>query len=115
MSVFVDLWRDPFLTRNEYAKPIAKLIRMLPRLKMFRFTFNEQDGLAHLLITHPHVLQHVGIVERRRFNSYPEDYQEGDLVVHFAGCRVSDKDCDKMFVDFWNKRTVVKLDFLRTV
>ncbi|CCX33397.1 galactosyl transferase GMA12/MNN10 family-domain-containing protein [Pyronema domesticum] len=88
MSAFVDLWHDPYLM-----KP--------------KFTFSEQDGLAHLIINHPHVLKHVGIVNQRLINSYPQMYRDHELLVHFAGCRGGGRDCDKMFKDFWNRRTIV--------
>ncbi|KAF8532331.1 galactosyl transferase [Trichophaea hybrida] len=88
MSAFIDLWHDPYLIRNE-------------------FTFNEQDGLAHLIISHPHVTKHVGIVNRSLINVYSNEYKENDFVVHFAGCRTSDKDCDILFQDFWNRRTII--------
>jgi hypothetical protein len=34
-------------------------------------------------------------------------YREHELLVHFAGCRGGGRDCDKMFKDFWNRRTIV--------
>jgi hypothetical protein len=72
-----------------------------------RFTFNEQDGLAHLILTHPHVRRHVAIVPQSKINIYPSNFRAGDFLVHFAGCRNSGRDCDKLAIDFWNSRTVV--------
>ena len=80
-----------------------------------RFTFNDQEGLAHLILTHPHVCEHVGIVEQHKVNMYPYMYHDGDLLVHFAGCRYSNTDCDQQAVDFWNRRTVVGSDVPKNV
>ncbi|KAK2745887.1 hypothetical protein FQN57_003500 [Myotisia sp. PD_48] len=88
MSAFLDLWRDPNNMNPKYS-------------------YWEQDALSHLILNHPHVLKHVGIVDQKHFNSYPGQFKPEDLVVHFAGCKVVGKNCDENFINFYNKRVVL--------
>lgn len=89
--------------------PPRSLLGMYPpdSRRACRYPYNEQDGLTHLILAHPHVAKHIGIVPQSMINVYPADFKDGDFLVHFAGCRNSGKDCDKMFVDFWNRRTPI--------
>ncbi|CCX07759.1 Similar to alpha-1,2-galactosyltransferase gmh3 [Schizosaccharomyces japonicus yFS275]; acc. no. XP_002174998 [Pyronema omphalodes CBS 100304] len=89
MSAFVDLWHDPYIMQA-------------------KFTFSEQDGLSHLIMSHPHVLKHVGVMDQCLINSYPSMYKDHELVVHFAGCRMQGQElCDKQYIDFWNRRMIL--------
>lgn len=56
------------------------------------WVFAENDGWTHLFTKHQMVRDHTGNTHQRALNSYPhynglgEHWEEGDLVVHFAGC-----------------------------
>jgi hypothetical protein len=55
----------------------------------------EQAAVRHLLETDPAVAARVRVVPHRLFNSHPHadpgGYAEGDLVAHFAGGTLADK------------------------
>lgn len=60
---------------------------------------------------HPTILEHVGIVPQRLFNAYPigqptMGWQEGDLIVHLAGCWVQNE-CQQRWEQYMGRRTVV--------
>lgn len=86
------------------------------------FATQEQEALRHMMEHHKGIREHVGIIPQRLINSYPyvphrEDmeWQEGDFVVHFAGCwffpvlggvdfRIWDK-CEEWWMEFWGRRS----------
>ena len=90
MSAFVDLWHDPYFVNAG-------------------FHWNEQDALSHLILNHKNLLKHIGIIkDRKLINSYAQDYKDGELLVHFAGCRAwKGNGCDPLFREFWDKRKTV--------
>ena len=72
MKLFVDLWSD------------ALIVERTPS-----WAQKEQDALTHLIIHHPVLRERVGFVDQRLINGYVEgadEWKEGDLVLHFAGC-----------------------------
>ncbi|KAK9239176.1 galactosyl transferase GMA12/MNN10 family-domain-containing protein [Lipomyces kononenkoae] len=92
-TAFLDMWADPMYVNGQFER-------------------QEQDVLNHIIINHPKLREHVAIIPQRVINAYSVGGDEmgwvtGDLVVHFAGCWVSN-DCDKRWQDFWNRRFVVK-------
>ena len=72
-EMFLDLWVEPMYVDRDW---IAQ----------------EQDALVHMLAHHRFVSDHVALVHQSVMNSYATEryvdelWQEGDLVVHFAGC-----------------------------
>ncbi|KAI5781506.1 galactosyl transferase GMA12/MNN10 family-domain-containing protein [Geopyxis carbonaria] len=93
-QLFLDLWADPLLVRENWIG-------------------QEQDALVHLLRYHKAVREHVGFVPQREINAYhSEDKEErrwrtGDRVVHFAGCWVKGE-CDVHWEKHWRGREVVE-------
>jgi hypothetical protein len=68
----------------------------------------------HLARHHSVFRQHLGIIKQRVANAYSEGgnemgWQDGDLLVHFAGCWVSDS-CSERWESFWARRGKVPLD-----
>ncbi|KAK1909211.1 hypothetical protein P3342_011290 [Pyrenophora teres f. teres] len=68
----------------------------------------EQDSIRHLMLEHQLVRQHVGIYPQRKFKAYVQGgsnmgYRDGDLVVHLAGCWVTES-CKDWFEQYWGKR-----------
>jgi hypothetical protein len=56
------------------------------------------------MMTHPHFLKHVGIVDQKLINQYMYELEEGDFVLHFAGCWANEEwNCDELFKEHWNK------------
>ncbi|KAL1898016.1 hypothetical protein Cpir12675_002102 [Ceratocystis pirilliformis] len=90
-QILMDIWTDPFFIRKN-------------------FVGAEQDTLGHLLYHHPTLRKHVSIVRQRVANSFynggdETHYQDGDLLVHLAGCWVTDK-CLENFEDMWDRRKI---------
>jgi hypothetical protein len=55
--------------------------------------------------------EHTGLIKQRVANAYVEggpsmSWEKGDLVVHLAGCWVSDK-CEERWNEFWDKRETI--------
>jgi len=72
MKLFVDLWSDPLI--------VEKTPSWIQR---------EQQALTYLIVHHPQLRERVGYVDQRLINGYVEgddQWKEGDLLVHFAGC-----------------------------
>jgi hypothetical protein len=89
-----------------------------------KFATEEQETLRHLMENHKGIREGVGIVPQRLINSYADvpfredmEWQQGDFVVHFAGCwygtclwdgvvngRIHDK-CEEWWMDFWGRRS----------
>lgn len=69
----LDVWADPL--------PIEK-----------NWVMQENDGWTHLYRFHDIVRNHTACLNQRALNAYPpynvlgKHWQEGDLLVHFAGC-----------------------------
>jgi len=85
----LDIWTDPLMMSNPW--PGA-----------------EQDAIKHLTLEHLMVRQHVGIVPQRVLNAYVEGgdemrFFEGDLIVHMAGCWVTES-CAERYQKFWDQR-----------
>ena len=58
-----------------------------------KFATEEQEALRHLMENHKGIREGIGIVPQRMINSYADvpfredmQWQQGDFVVHFAGC-----------------------------
>ncbi|OLL24524.1 putative alpha-1,2-galactosyltransferase gmh1 [Neolecta irregularis DAH-3] len=76
-----------------------------PDLKQATGFGKEQDLIRDLLVRHDTFRNHAGIVQQRLINAYYEGgdnmkWQEGDLVVHFAGCWVNKK-CGVWWNEMW--------------
>jgi len=72
MALFVDLWSDRLI--------VEKTPSWIQR---------EQQALTYLIVHHAHLRERVGYVDQRLINGYvegPDQWKEGDLLVHFAGC-----------------------------
>ncbi|KAF2404271.1 hypothetical protein EJ06DRAFT_546212 [Trichodelitschia bisporula] len=85
----LDMWVDPFFYRMDWFG-------------------QEQQTLLHLIEHHKTLRDHLGLIKQRVANAYPigpeyMKWQEGDLLVHFAGCWV-DSSCQERWAEFWNKR-----------
>ena len=69
----LDMWADPLATAKDWIFP-------------------ENDGWTHLWNNHEIVRKHTGLVKQRSMNAYSPwnpngaHYEDGDLLVHFAGC-----------------------------
>jgi len=88
----LDMWADPFFMKMDWAG-------------------REQDTLLHFVKHHRTFREHLGLIKQRVANSYSEGgpdmtWQEGDLIIHFAGCWVDDT-CQERWKEFWNKRATV--------
>ncbi|KAF1991743.1 glycosyltransferase family 34 protein [Aulographum hederae CBS 113979] len=91
-QMLMDLWRDPLFVQQPWEG-------------------REQEVLRKLIVNHSTVRQHVGLIGQRVINSYPQGgdimgWREGDLIVHMAGCWVSNH-CQEWWRDFWNKKKSV--------
>ncbi|KAK9467509.1 galactosyl transferase GMA12/MNN10 family-domain-containing protein [Lipomyces arxii] len=85
----LDMWLDPIYVERKFERL-------------------EQDALNHLIVHHPSIREHVGIVNQRAINAYPggdmaAGWHTGDLVIHFAGCWVHHQ-CEQQWTHYWNKR-----------
>ena len=86
----LEMWADPLATATDWVFP-------------------ENDGWTHLFKNHQIVRDHTAIVNQRALNAYPEynqlgeHWQEGDLLVHFAGCGNNEK-CPQHWKEMWDKR-----------
>jgi hypothetical protein len=74
MRMLIDLWSDPLIVEKEPS-----------------WTLREQDALTYLLLNHPTLRRRTGFVHQSLINAFSEGrlfqkYEEGDLLVHFAGC-----------------------------
>ena len=69
----LEMWADPLATSQGWIMP-------------------ENDGWVHLYRFHKIVQNHTACLNQRALNAYPsynvlgQHWQEGDLLVHFAGC-----------------------------
>ena len=69
----LEMWAGPLATQQDWL-------------------FQESDGWTHLFKSHKIVHDHTGHTNQRALNGYPahnglgEHWEEGDLLVHFAGC-----------------------------
>ncbi|EEB09217.1 alpha-1,2-galactosyltransferase gmh3 [Schizosaccharomyces japonicus yFS275] len=83
MRMLLDFWEEASFRENKVAP-------------------NEQALLCYFVRHHPEIASHVGLVEQRLINAYPQgynmDWRPGDLVVHLAGCWVENH-CE----EWWNK------------
>jgi len=83
----LDMWKDPLAIEKDW-------------------TYPEQEGFAHMYKHHPIIRDHTLIVNQRALNAYPdwntlgEQWQEGDLLVHFAGCK-SNPACPERWDKLW--------------
>jgi len=69
-----------------------------------KFNFTQ----AHFIRHHKTFREHTAMVKQRTINAFPEGgesmgWQKGDLLVHFAGCWVSNS-CQERWDQFWNLR-----------
>ncbi|KAK9719441.1 hypothetical protein K7432_004777 [Basidiobolus ranarum] len=79
-----------------------------------RFGYQEQGAMQHLFESDTTVAEHFYIIPQRKFNAFPpgnypnveeHGFQEGDFLVHFAGCWVKGQEnCQKLFDEYWNRR-----------
>jgi len=93
-DLILDLWSNPDLAK---ATGFGK----------------EQDLIRDLLVRHPSIRSHAGLVEQRLINAYYEGgdnmkWHEGDLLVHFAGCWVG-KNCALWWNEMWEKSHSIAL------
>lgn len=87
----------------------------------------EQDALYWLMDKHDHVWNHVGFVEQHVLNAYYSapgavtdlehdkwqgHWQDGDLLVHMAGCWVNNE-CEAHWMSMWERRTKVPEELLK--
>jgi hypothetical protein len=89
----LDMWADPFFK------------------KMNRFG-QEQEAILHFVKHHKTFREHTGMLKQRVANAYSEGdlnmaWQEGDLVVHFAGCWVPGN-CNERWQAFWGMRQEIE-------
>ena len=69
----LEMWADPLATAKDWMFP-------------------EQDGFIHMWMHHEVVRNHTALMRQRALDSYSPwnpngaNYEDGDLVVHFAGC-----------------------------
>ncbi|KAL7270004.1 putative alpha-1,6-mannosyltransferase mnn11 [Rhizina undulata] len=88
---FLDAWYDPIF-------------------RFYGFLKAEKHALEHIIQWHPTILTKLAIIPQKIFNSYPRPglegaYEEGDFVVHFQGCDLPGRSCEKEFDRFWETRT----------
>ncbi|KAK9719440.1 hypothetical protein K7432_004776 [Basidiobolus ranarum] len=82
-----------------------------------RFGYQEQGAMQHLFESDTAVAEHFYIIPQRRFNAFPPGacygleehcFQEGDFLVHFAGCWVQGQEnCQKLFDEYWNRKVKI--------
>ncbi|ORX82848.1 galactosyl transferase [Basidiobolus meristosporus CBS 931.73] len=87
-----------------------------------RFGYQEQGTMQHLFETNPSVAEHFYIVPQRNFNAFPQFacrgerdhvFQEGDFLVHLAGCWAYGSEiCEQTFEQYWNRRVQIIQDEL---
>lgn len=98
-EMLLDMWLDSFYIQQTWQA-------------------REQDALVHMLAEHDVFWKHTGIVESRALNAYAfageDDWHEGDLFVHFAGCWVENI-CASQWEKFWAMRSPVPLKYLQGV
>ena len=97
--MLLDAWRDPYVI--EHHKKGRK----------------EQDALIHFVQQWDEVFNHTGLVDQHVMNAYNVGnehmkWQEDDIVVHFAGCWVSNA-CAEVFEKRWVNRTTVPEEYLK--
>jgi hypothetical protein len=86
----LEMWADPLATAKDWVFP-------------------ENDGWTHLFKNHQIVRDHTAIMKQRALNAYPnyndlgEHWEQGDLLVHFAGCGNNEK-CPERWDEMWDKR-----------
>ncbi|KAL6703701.1 hypothetical protein ACN47E_009395 [Coniothyrium glycines] len=100
-----------FFRRSAFTRYILEMMADSTLLMGHEHVNAEQDALKHLMLEHRLVRDHVGIYPQRKFNAYVEGgnnmgYRDGDLLVHFAGCWVTNM-CGNWFEEFWEKRGTV--------
>ena len=101
----LDMWADPFFMHMTWpGKEQDTLVRnAYVILKSITNGFK-----VHFIRHHKTFREHLGIVKQRTINSFPEGadfmrWEEGDLLVHLAGCWVEDV-CQERWDQFWAMR-----------
>ncbi|KAK9461517.1 galactosyl transferase GMA12/MNN10 family-domain-containing protein [Lipomyces oligophaga] len=74
------------------------------------FSRMEQDALNYIFMNYPRMQDHFAFVPLRTINAISVGqsgmgWLSGDLVVHFAGCWVT-QECDTRWKDFWSRREI---------
>ncbi|KAI9849030.1 MAG: hypothetical protein M1837_005921 [Sclerophora amabilis] len=82
-----------------------------PLYRSYNFQKAEGHALEHIVQWHPTILAKLALVPQRTINSYNSDsvgkqdnilYQEGDFVIHLAGCNVETKrNCETELETFY--------------
>ncbi|MGH7193983.1 MAG: hypothetical protein ACREJM_10685, partial [Candidatus Saccharimonadales bacterium] len=91
---------DFLVAEDRSAGPINTgvfLVRNCPAaIQMLRLAYGKVEFLDHPCWEQPAVAEAMRecsetlrsrVVSRRRFNSFFDEYQEGDFIIHFAGCK----------------------------
>ena len=97
-----------FFRRTAFTRWLLEIMTDYTMLMGLDHPGAEQDAIKHLMLEHPLVRNHVGIYPQRKFNAYVQGgdnmgYRDGDLLVHFAGCWVTEK-CEAWFEEHWAQK-----------
>jgi len=88
---FLDAWYDPIFRFYSWGKA-------------------ETHALVHIVQWHPTILTKLALVPQRIMNSYSSVsggegvYADGDFVIHFHECWKPERNCEKEFNRYWDKR-----------